>query len=243
MERKEYKFCYSGLLVKDVDETKGIIEGYFAHFESLDSDGDIFAKSAFDKTIKEKGPNGKKQIKHLLDHDQPCAMISELEADSVGLRYVSQLVDYRKDIDIIKLFKSGIISEHSVGFKTVKRDKFDKRIISEANLWEGSSLRKWGANSNTPLLGIKSEGSDNYDPEYMDFVMFKLKRLKESYNSGTFTDDCFINIIIPNLKEFTAEAQNIIKSVDTLEADIITSQGYNPTKEEIISHYTKHISI
>jgi hypothetical protein len=40
------KYCYKDyqLNVKDVDEKKGIVTGYFSNFNSIDSDGDIIRR-------------------------------------------------------------------------------------------------------------------------------------------------------------------------------------------------------
>jgi phage head maturation protease len=37
---------------KDIDKKEGIVSGYFASFNTLDSDGDIFVQGAFTKSIK-----------------------------------------------------------------------------------------------------------------------------------------------------------------------------------------------
>ena len=42
--------------IKDIDGKKGIVTGYFADFNSIDSDGDIIRPGAFSKSISEWGP-------------------------------------------------------------------------------------------------------------------------------------------------------------------------------------------
>lgn len=219
MERKGFN---SEIEVKDQD--KGIVSGYIASFNTLDSDGDIFAPSAFNKSLTERGPNGTKQIKYLLDHDQKKAIgtFTELKADNFGLYYEAKIGTHALGRDYLEMCKSGIITEHSVGFKTINRSTTDKRVISEAKLYEGSGLQFLGANSNTPLLSVKS-GSD-FSVDDLEYILFKLAKTK---------DDVYIKMI----KEF-------LQSVDTeIEAEKITSVGYNPTREEIIKFYTKNILI
>ena len=218
MERKGFS---SQIEVKD--QSEGIVSGYIASFNTLDSDGDIFAPTAFNKSLSERGPKGTKQIKYLLDHDQKKAVgiFTELKADESGLYYEAKIGSHALGRDYLEMCKSQIISEHSVGFKTIKRDNTDKRIITEAKLYEGSGLQFLGANSNTPLLSVKSASDFSIDD--LEYILFKLSKTK---------DEIFIKLI----KEF-------LQSVEPKEAEPITSKAYNPTREEIISHYTKHISI
>lgn len=208
MERKGFN---SEIEVKS--ESEGIVSGYIASFGTLDSDGDIFAPNAFNKSLIERGPNGTKQIKYLLDHDQKKAVgvFQVLQADTKGLYYEAKIGSHSAGRDYLEMCKSGIIAEHSVGFKTINRDKNDKRIITEAKLYEGSGLQFLGANSNTPLIGIKS--ASDFGVDDLEFILFKLGKSK---------DEIFIKMI----KDF-------IQSVETKEAEPITSKAYNPTAIEI----------
>ena len=42
--------------VRDIDEKEGIVSGYFASFDTIDSDNDVIRKGAFKKSIQERGP-------------------------------------------------------------------------------------------------------------------------------------------------------------------------------------------
>jgi uncharacterized protein len=218
MERKGFS---SHIEIKSQDE--GIVSGYIASFNTLDSDGDIFAPNAFNKSLTERGPKGTKQIKYLLDHDQKKAIgvFTELKADDSGLYYEAKIGSHALGRDYLEMCKSGIISEHSVGFKTINRSSTDKRIITEAKLYEGSGLQFLGANSNTPLLSVKS--ASDFSVDDLEYILFKLSKTK---------DEIFIKLI----KEF-------LQSVETTEAEPITSKAYNPTRTEIINFYTKNILI
>jgi hypothetical protein len=60
-----------------------------------------------------------------------------------------------------------LITEHSIGYRTIKRNQLQDYAgyqknpskgmyeITEAKLFEGSSLTAWGANPLTPLTGLK----------------------------------------------------------------------------------------
>lgn len=145
--------------VKDVDSKQGIVSGYFSAFGMVDSDGDIMMPGAFKRSIQDWGPEGKGRIKHLLNHDpsQPLGKPIELKEDSYGLFYRSKIGTHRLGQDYIKMVESGLIAEHSIGFRTLREQKSaEANEIHEVMLFEGSSLTAWGANEYTPILGIKS---------------------------------------------------------------------------------------
>ena len=54
----------------DVDTSKRRVKVAIAEMESIDRDGDVFDKSAFNKTIAERGPNGTNEIWHLVNHER-----------------------------------------------------------------------------------------------------------------------------------------------------------------------------
>lgn len=226
----ERKGIASEIQLKDIDDQKGYVSGYLASYDTLDRDNEIFSKSAFTKTVNELGPNGKNDIRYLLDHDQTKAVgvFTELNPnDPTGLYYVAKVGTHNKGKDYLEMCKSGIIRNHSVGFKTIKRHPTDKRIISETKLFEGSGLQFFAANPNTPLLSVKSDGS--FDVEGFEEMVSKLQRFNLAYKNGHFTDECFTNYIIPNLKALEAEVQQIL-SVKAIEAELLTSKSINPSE-------------
>ena len=155
------------LELKDIDGKKGIVSGYFTDFESLDSDGDIIKKGAFARTINDNGPASvRPRIKHLFNHnvDQPLGVLLTLKEDQKGLMYESKIGTHALGQDFIKMAESGLITEHSIGYRTIRKNTLTEdykegqpmRELLELRLYEGSSLSAWGANPNTPLLGVKS---------------------------------------------------------------------------------------
>lgn len=162
----------SGAAFKDADQKRGIITGYFSAFDNVDSDGDIIRRGAFVKTIQENGPaSGQPRIKHLLNHDpsKPLGKLISLQEDSYGLGYESEVGTHKLGRDFIDMVTSGLITEHSIGFRTIKRNQLQDYEgymknpsagwyeITEVQLFEGSSLTAWGANPLTPVTGMKSE--------------------------------------------------------------------------------------
>lgn len=108
------------ITIKDIDGKKGVVTGYFAHFDSIDSDGDIIKKGSFIKTLSEQGPFSRKpRIKHLLNHDtnQPLGVLTDLREDNYGLFYESKLGTHSLGEDFVKMVESGLITEHSIGYR------------------------------------------------------------------------------------------------------------------------------
>jgi HK97 family phage prohead protease len=165
---------------------QGVVSGYFAMFGNKDLDGDVIEKGAFTKTIMERGPQGKKLIKYLLDHDsqKSVALITNLEEDMKGLRYEAKIGTHSLGVDFMKMVESGLINQHSFGF-AVPKDKqyYDQgrkaNMIKEVIMYEGSAVQFLGANPETTFIDLKSE-NDAF--EYLD-------RLEKFVRTSDATDD------------------------------------------------------
>lgn len=204
--------------VKGIDLKNRIVEGYFAAFEIVDSDNDVFVKGAFTKSINERGPKGANRIKHLFNHWDTVGVLQELTEDNYGLRYVSKIGTHRLGEDVLKMYQDGIITEHSVGFQTIQ-DKWDiidgVRYLKEVILWEGSSLDKWGANEWTPV--IKS---------YDDWKL-QAKRISDRIES--------LNKALTGRTNYTDETYNEIKiklnTLQTMLKSLVEAQPINITAQ------------
>jgi uncharacterized protein len=174
---------------QDVDLKQGIITSYWSTFDVIDSDQDIIERNAFNKTISERGPKGSNRIMFLWQHNptMPLGKPSELYTDAKGLIGVTKIVDTTYGADALKLYDSGVINEHSIGFNVIKESYDDQRKanrIQEVKLWEGSAVT-WGANEFTPVISGKNEFTDRAKAvEYYN-------TLCKAIYSGTFTDDTF----------------------------------------------------
>jgi uncharacterized protein len=208
---------------KSTDTQKGVVAGYFAMFGNKDLDGDIIEKGAFSKTIAERGPNGKKLIKYLLDHDKTKAVarIDELYEDEKGLAYVATIGTHSLGQDFLKMVESGLINQHSFGFRTVK-EQFDQSAkanrIKEVQLFEGSAIQFLGANPETTFIEMKS----------MEDVLEYLDRLEKFVRTSDATDETILtleekfNSLLKLLKPDKStskaiEAENINQLFKTLE--------------------------
>ena len=208
------QFKNNNLEIKDVDLTKRIVVGYFSQFGSKDSDGDIIVKGAFAKTINEQ----KSRIAHLLQHNiqAPIGKILSLTEDSNGLKFESQLSQSTLGNDTLIQYQEGILREHSIGFNIIQESQKDGfNEIQEVKLWEGSTVT-FGANPNTPVVGIKSELERGLE------ITKRLQALENFMRKGSVSDESF------KLIEFEIKC---IKDLQSLE--IKEPQKHSKNKEPV----------
>ena len=207
--------------IMDMNPKQGIVTGYFSKFNNVDADGDIIRPGAFTKTIKEQGPQSSlPRIKHLLNHDPslPLGVLKSLNEDNYGLAYESQIGSHEGGEDFIKMVESGLITEHSIGFKIIKRNQIQsyenylknpsagQYEITEIKLYEGSSLTAWGANPLTPITSLKSMND-------VDLLVAKHEAIDKFCRSTTATDDT-IQMLLLHSKQL---AQLILDMKSTTE--------------------------
>lgn len=177
------------LSFKDIDTNKGIVTGYFAAFNSVDSDNDVIEKGSFLKTVQERGPEGKQLIKWLLDHDKYKAIgkVELLKEDNYGLYYEGKVGRHTLGKDFMYMVEDGIINQHSFGYKTIKEnyDNISKtNRIKELMMYEGSSIQFLGANPNTPITGVKS----------LEDALEMCDKLKSFIAKSTASDETLIQL-------------------------------------------------
>jgi len=215
----------TSLPVADVDESKGIVTLYASAFGNVDSDGDIIEKGAFSKTIQERGPQSPRpRIKHLFQHDRynPIGTPLTMVQDENGLLIDSKVSDIR-DGDYIKLYRDGVITEHSIGFEIIKSDMAENKeyqLIKEVKLWEYSSVT-WGANENTPVVGMKSE----MKAEFASELLGRLSKLNNVLRNGDYTDETF--------KLIEHEVSDIEKALKSLVSVSEPEQSTQATNEPV----------
>lgn len=205
-----YKNLDLSCSIKDIDGKKGVVSGYFAKFDNVDADGDIIRKGAFAKTIMENGPQSSQpRIKHLQNHNpaQPLGKLTHLAEDSKGLAYESQIGTHTLGQDFLKMVESGLISEHSIGYRTIKRNQlqdyegFMKNPkngwfeLTELKLWEGSSLTAWGSNPLTPITGVKGTVD-------VQTIIDRQKAIEKFCRQTTATDET-IELLLLEAKQLT----------------------------------------
>ena len=206
-----YNYKSFDLQVKDVDAKSGVVAGYFSAFGMVDSDGDIIMPGAFKRSIQDWGPDGKQRIKHLLNHNpsQPLGKITVLKEDGYGLYYESKVGTHQLGKDYIKMIESGLIAEHSIGFKTLREQKADNgNQIHEVMLFEGSSLTAWGANEATPLIGMKNMAT-------IEQLQDQTKSFEKFIRNSDVTDET-IDLCILKVKQL-AQAVEHMRSTKAVE--------------------------
>jgi uncharacterized protein len=147
------------------DEKGGLtISGYGAHFDNVDSYGDIIEKGAFKNTLNERAG----RIAFCYQHDiwNPIGKIQSIEEDTKGLKITVKLSEAEKDIQT--KVKEGILNEMSIGYRTVNskmetRNEQQVNILTEIKLIE-VSLVTVAAN---PLAVIESMKSETEKADYV----------------------------------------------------------------------------
>ena len=141
--------------IADIDEKMGIVKGYGSYFGNKDSDGDVIAKGAYQKTIKENG----ERVRYLWQHkmDKPIGKIKEMYEDDKGLMFVAEIPKTTLGNDALELMKAGIVTENSVGILPIQKQmKDDYREITEVKLYEISAVTL-AANDQAKILDVKGK--------------------------------------------------------------------------------------
>ncbi len=173
--------------IKDIDEKGRVLVAANA-IGNVDSDNDISKDGSFDKTLSEHF----KRVKWFLNHDKNILLGVPIEAKQNG-KYLEMLgqLNMKKQIsrdtyEDYKLYaEHGRTLEHSIGVNAIKWEMDDDvRKVSEWKLWEYSTLTAWGANEDTPMLGIKGLKDMNDGVEWLNTMLKK----------GNYTDERFKEI-------------------------------------------------
>jgi len=186
--KKNYERKILNSKALDVDTSKRQVKIAFAKVEDLDRDQEIFSSTAFNKSIKENGPQGTNEIWHLLDHHansfSALSKFKEVGMDGQHLYCVSQYKDSFAWREVAwPLYESGDLTQHSIGFTSMDDEKSAQgyRVIKEARIWEGSAVL-YAANPNTPVLQlIKAEFDEELSQDDLIYLRFDrvIKRLRE----------------------------------------------------------------
>jgi HK97 family phage prohead protease len=233
MNRSEiYQKKYFNLKALDVDESTKQVKVAIAEVESIDRDNDIFDPSAFDRTIKNKGPQGSNEIWHLLDHTptsfSALSKFTELSRQGKYIVGVSKFKDSFAWREVAwPLYKSGDFTQHSVGFRTIKAEdaKAGHRIIKEVELWEGSAVL-WGANPNTPTMEVQK--SMSFD-EKKDDLHSRLERFLKFIRSVQDIDETksLIEIEFKQIQQQISDLQTTTQhagdALDTVVSEMVDS--------------------
>lgn len=191
--------------------------GYAANFLSVDSHGSAFGRSAFRKTIRERGDKIPVLYNH--DPDKLIGKTSELRTDSKGLKFSARIIeDTTWGKDVMALVRAEILTGASFRFNAVKErpglptDNIvldglrgvkpeDIRFIEEVRLKEISPVTF----PSNPLSQIESYRSEDHS-EFIDEVL-------ESIRSGDLEAD---------------ELERLTEAIDALRAALADDSDEQP---------------
>ena len=193
----KYQKKYNSCKTLDIDTTNRQVKVAIAEMQTVDKDNEIFDPRAFDKSVKENGPQGTNEIWHLLDHDKnsfsALSKFKEIGTDGKYLFGVSQYKDSFAWREVAwPLYEAGDFNQHSVGFIPLdkQKQKNGTTIITSARLYEGSAVL-WGANPNTPVLGIQKSISELFEDADLDtdeIIKHRFEKLIKRIQNDKFTE-------------------------------------------------------
>lgn len=207
--------------VKGLDDSQGVVEAYANAYNNEDSDGDISYPGSFVKTVSDSF----KKIRVYKNHDirLMVGVPKEIDAqDPYGLKTVTQFnmnTDLGRDMynDVKLINENNQDADLSIGYRVIRRDQKNKKIILEYALKEYSFLTSWGANSLAIATGIKS----------LSTVPELIEHLTKMYN-------------LPYSDSRLIQVENILKSLSDAPEDSTLKD--EPIKEiEIINSFTKKL--
>lgn len=207
----EYKSI--SVKIKDADEAKGIITGYFSVFDNTDDGQDIMRQGAFAKSIMENGPGGKNRIMHLFNHDPDKIMGKPLllKEDSIGLYFETKFTKTQLAKDVIQWYIDGVIDEHSIGYQTIKATYIDQektpnlRELIEVKLWEGSTVT-WGMNELAKVTDVKGTAMDRFE-----IVLKRMGCLEKSIKNSKSDEGAYI---------LQLQFEELKKSIDLIKTEL-----------------------
>ena len=133
-------FTASKFEIKSLDDA-GVIEGIGAFFDNVDDGGDVIAKGAFSKTLKERAGA---RLPMLFCHDQnrPIGAWTEAKETDDGLAVKGRITLASRDgAEAYALAKDGALTGLSIGYKPTRQEpRGDHRILHEVKLFEVSPV-------------------------------------------------------------------------------------------------------
>ena len=181
------------------DEGTGSIEGYASTWiRKADSWGDVVAKGAFTKTLKERW-NGGKGIPFLWSHkmDDLKAFIGTAAADEDdnGLHFIATFDDTEEAQKVRQLYKDGRLRKFSFAYDVLKsgmvtlEDGSKANELQELDLFEISAVTV-PANDDASVVDVKSgRRNSKADEDKLKNVVTLLDEAKKALQELLDTDD------------------------------------------------------
>lgn len=234
--------------VLDVDDNSRRVKVAISEMGSKDLDNDVIDNGAYTKTINERGPKGANLIWHLTDHNPSLktaiGKFSEVYVEGQKLVGVTDIPNTSWGNDVLEFYKSGHINQHSIGFRTIKREPVNAgtpeeyNLIKEVLLYEGSAVL-WGANPNTPTLSVgKSLTKDEAEAEVTK-LQDEMLLLTKSLKDGRYTDSSF-EMIEMRMGQLSERIKHLFTSINTQPANAVEPK--NEVIDNTLKNILKHLS-
>lgn len=199
----------------DVDSTQKSVRIAFAQMETVDKDNDVFDKKAFDKSIRERGPQGSNEIWHLLDHTtKSFSALSKFKSIETDSRYLIGVSHYKNSFAWREvawpLYEAGDFTQHSIGFEVARSEKRKDgvRIITEARIYEGSAVL-WGAQPDTPTMQVVKSLMNMEDDRDITAAE-KIDEIIKSVYKGRFDDDSSLLVVELKRLQYLFDTKQIV---------------------------------
>lgn len=158
MQTKDFDVLYK-------DEGSGSIEGYASTWiRKADSFGDVVAKGAFTRTLKERW-NGGKGIPfiwaHQIDNLKSFIGTAVADEDEKGLHFIAQFDDTEEAQKVRQLYKDGRLRKFSFAYDVLKagmvtlEDNSKANELQEVDLYEISAVTV-PANDDASVVDVKA---------------------------------------------------------------------------------------
>lgn len=220
--------------VVDVDDKSRRVKVAWNKVGVMDFDKDIIEATAFDKTIKERGPKGADLIWHLTDHNASLKSAvgkpTEVGVENSYLYAVTDIPDTTWGNDVLAFYRAKTINQHSIGFSTVKREVFNDNdwpnrytVIKEIKLYEGSAVL-WGANPFTPTLSVGKSWTPEEAKAEFDKTLDEYEAFTKLFKTGHLSDQSFellevrISQLNTKLKSLYT-TQPVVKTVEPAQSE------------------------
>lgn len=182
----------------DVDKKSARIKGYLNVMEYIDSSRDVISATAWDKTVKEMGPQGANRLRYVLQHDitSPIAKFTELYTADNKLHFVVDVSERLQSVgyiqDTMTLIEEGVLDENSVGFQVMRghyEEEKETYRMTECKLFEGSVVTL--ADNDMSVITSMQYDESNYDP---DKVKSQIDAMIKVVKRGNLTDEGLLNL-------------------------------------------------
>jgi hypothetical protein len=195
-------------IIKEINSQKKTVVFAFSKLNDYDSDDDYTEKTAFDKTMRESGPDGSNRIRHVWNHDRkelPIGKPMRMWRDNEYAYTESKMLDNQKAIDAWDAYVKEAINEHSYWGKAYNTGVNQKggKIIKEVKLLEVSTVL-WGAQEKAKLVEM-IKGGDKPEPWFIEYIKGLQSYVKKSNASDDF------------LETLEIELEKAIDIIDSLE--------------------------